>query len=80
MAFGSGTESLVFIDDNDMTTLCSDSAVAVKLITLTSQWKWKAYCESNPRQNSYISFNGEVIRAYLSEPSMSLNTNPIISN
>lgn len=34
MAFGSGTESLVFIDDNDMTTLCSDSAVAVKLITL----------------------------------------------
>lgn len=33
-ATASGTESLVFIEDNDMTTLCSDSAVAVKLITL----------------------------------------------
>lgn len=49
MAFGSGTESLVFIDDNDMTTLCSDSAVAVKLITLNFTVEMESILRKQPK-------------------------------
>lgn len=49
MAFGSGTESLVFIDDNDMTTLCSDSAVAVKLITLNFTMEMESILRKQPK-------------------------------
>lgn len=49
MAFGSGTESLVFIDDNDMATLCSDSAVAVKLITLNFTVEMESILRKQPK-------------------------------
>lgn len=49
MAFGSGTESMVFIDDNDTTTLCSDSAVAVKLITLNFTVEKESILRKKPK-------------------------------